>query len=185
MATADDFHDLAAGEARKQRRERLNMRLDTAEKYLNVLGFGWLVPLFKIAAGESLKQQLKEIWRGLVVPLMGIAVFLAAWAWLAPQVRTSLGAIPGPAQVWEQATNLYADHRAERRKEAEFHQRQADRNAKYAAEGKTDRIKEPAIRASRPSSTRSSPASKPSRWASSSPPSSRRRSASCAACRER
>ena len=142
MATADDFYDLAADEARKQRRERLNMRLNRLEKYLNVLGFGWLVPLFKIAAGESLAHQLKELWRGLVVPLMGIAVFLAAWAWLAPQVQTSLGAIPGPAQVWEQAVNLYADHQAERRKEAEFYQRQTDRNAKFTAEGKTDRVKE-------------------------------------------
>jgi nitrate/nitrite transport system permease protein len=142
MTIADDFYDVTAEEARKARRERFHTRLNKAAGYLNVLGFGWIVPLIKMAAGESPKHQLKELWQGLVVPLIGIGVFLAAWAWLAPQVQTSLGAIPGPAQVWDQATHLYADHKAERQKQAEFYERQDERNAKFAAEGKTDRIKE-------------------------------------------
>jgi nitrate/nitrite transport system permease protein len=70
-----------------------------------------------------------ENWRQLGVPLLAVAVFLAAWASLAPTVRTSLGALPGPVQVWEQAGNLYADHLAEREKEAAFYHRQEERNA--------------------------------------------------------
>src|SRR3546814_12696665 len=95
---------------------------------LNVVGFGWLVPLLKIAAGDHPRHQLRELRQQLLIPLVGIAAFLALWAGLAPQVHTSLGAIPGPAQVWEQAVNLYQDHKAERAKEAAFYARQDERN---------------------------------------------------------
>src|SRR3546814_12344555 len=81
---------------------------------LNVVGFGWLVPLLKIAAGDHPRHQLRELRQQLLIPLVGIAAFLALWAGLAPQVHTSLGAIPGPAQVWEQAVNLYQDPMADR-----------------------------------------------------------------------
>ncbi|MEM1399725.1 MAG: ABC transporter permease, partial [Pseudomonadota bacterium] len=59
----------------------------------------------------------------------------------APTVQTSLGAIPGPAQVWEQVENLHSDHLRERDKAAAFYDRQVDRNAKLVAEGKEDRVK--------------------------------------------
>jgi nitrate/nitrite transport system permease protein len=77
----------------------------------------------------------------LVFPLLGIGLFLLAWGSLAPQVQTSLGAIPGPAQVWEQAGALWGDHVAERQKEAEFYVRQDDRNSRLVAEGKADEVK--------------------------------------------
>jgi nitrate/nitrite transport system permease protein len=60
---------------------------------------------------------------------------------LAPQVNTSLGAIPGPVQVWEQAVNLVGDHRAERQKESEFYARQDERNAALVAEGNEDDVR--------------------------------------------
>lgn len=141
MTTIDNFYDAASEEARRKRRERLNMRLNRASGYLNVMGLGWIIPLIRLGLGESPRLQLRELWQGLVIPLIGIAIFLAAWAMLAPQVQTSLGAIPGPAQVWDQATNLYADHKAERAKEVEFYERLKERNDKLAAEGQHDRIK--------------------------------------------
>jgi nitrate/nitrite transport system permease protein len=48
-------------------------------------------------------------------------------------VNTSLGALPGPAQVREQAVNLWSDHTAERAKEATFYERQEKRNAEILA----------------------------------------------------
>ena len=51
---------------------------------------------------------------------------------LAPRVNTSLGALPGPAHVWEQALNLIADHKAERAKEAAVRYQNALRLIKIA-----------------------------------------------------
>jgi nitrate/nitrite transport system permease protein len=65
--------------------------------------------------------------------LLAIVLFLGAWGWLAPKVQTSLGALPGPVQVWHQAQNLWADHLAERDKERAFHERQEKRNAALLA----------------------------------------------------
>jgi nitrate/nitrite transport system permease protein len=123
------------------RRERLFSRIVRAAVYLDVVGLGWLVPLLRIAAGDSPRHQLTELRQLLLVPLTGIAAFLLLWAVLAPQVKTSLGALPGPAEVWAQTVNLYDDHLAERAKEAAFHARQAQRNKKLEAEGKADQVK--------------------------------------------
>jgi nitrate/nitrite transport system permease protein len=125
----------------RERRARALARINGAAKWLDALGFGWVAPVLRIAAGDSLAEQLGELKRVLIIPLIGIVAFLVAWGLLAPQVQTSLGAIPGPAQVWEQALNLLADHRAEREKEAEFYARQDERNAKLVADGKGDRAK--------------------------------------------
>jgi len=113
-----------------------------ASSWFEAFGFAWLTPIFKMAAGENPQEQLRELRQVLLIPLMGIVLFLLAWAALAPQVQTSLGAIPGPAQVAEQAQNLWADHVREREKAAAFYERQDVRNAKYAAEGKNDKIKQ-------------------------------------------
>ena len=51
------------------------------------------------------------------------------WQFSAQRINTSLGQFPGPAQVWEQAKGLGAEHAREREKEAAFYQRQEDRNA--------------------------------------------------------
>lgn len=111
-------------------------RVERARRPLDVFGLGFLVPAAKLLAGQQPKVQLAALRDQLLVPLLGIAVFLLAWAWLAPQVKTSLGAIPGPAQVMSQAGNLYQDHQAERAKEAQFQARQAARNAQLIAQGR-------------------------------------------------
>ena len=122
-------------------RERALKLINKASTWLDALGFAWLTPLLKIAAGEDAKEQLPTLKQTLFVPLLGISLFLASWAILAPQVQTSLGAIPGPIQVVEQAQNLWADHVREREKAAAFYQRQDERNAKLIAEGKNDKVK--------------------------------------------
>ena len=126
---------------RLTRRERLFTRINKAAGWLDALGFSWLVPLMKIGAGDNPREQLGELKRVLVIPLVGIGLFLMLWAALAPQVQTSLGAVPGPAQVWTQAVNLWDDHVREREKAAAFYERQETRNAKLEAEGRADKVK--------------------------------------------
>jgi len=142
--TATDL-DSAAGLSRPasaaDRRARLLILVNKLDLYLGLVALGWLTPLLKIAAGEPARHHLKELWRGLALPLIGIGLFLSLWAQTAPLVDTSLGAVPGPAQVWEQVENLYADHQREREKEAAFYARQDERNAKLVAAGRGDDVK--------------------------------------------
>ena len=123
------------------RRERRIARINRVAKFLGPLGLGFTVPLMKLAAGDTPSEQWRELKNALFVPLLGILAFLAVWSVLAPQVQTSLGAIPGPTAVWEQAQTLVVDHFAEREKRAEFYARQDERNAQLVAEGKSDQVK--------------------------------------------
>jgi len=143
MATASEFLDADDVEARRKRRiERTHAILNKIGGGLSVFGLGFIVPIAKMVAGDSPREQFRELRHQLFIPMLGIATFLAAWAYFAPQVKTSLGAIPGPAQVWEQAQNLYSDHLAEREKEKRFYERVEARNAKLIAAGQTDRVKQ-------------------------------------------
>jgi len=141
MTTATNFADQRAADQQRMRKEKLFSLINRASGWLGVLGLGWLTPILRMLVGDNPRHQLRELWQALVVPLIGIGVFLGAWAWAAPQVKTSLGAIPGPAAVWSEAGNLWQDHLAERGKEAAFYARQNARNAKLREEGKADQVK--------------------------------------------
>ncbi len=125
----------------KRNREKVFSTINKASGWLEALGFAWLVPLLKLAAGDNPKQQLGELRRVLLIPLIGILAFLLAWGVLAPKVQTSLGAVPGPVQVWEQVGNLWEDHKRERLKAEAFYERQDNRNAKLIEAGKADKVK--------------------------------------------
>ncbi len=70
-----------------------------------------------------------RIARALLLPLLGMLVFVFAWHLAARNIDTSLGKFPGPAQVYEQSVGLIADHQRERSREAAFMERQEKRNA--------------------------------------------------------
>lgn len=127
---------------RAARKERLFTRINKADGWFQVLGMSWMTPVLRAVAGDNPRAQAGEIWRLLGIPLAAIIVFLSLWGWAAPQVQTSLGAVPGPAQVIEQVGNLHADHVREREKADAFYERQDIRNAKLIEAGKADRVKE-------------------------------------------
>ncbi len=58
----------------------------------------------------SLSKQGAYIIQNLLVPLIAIALCLGLWGAAAKNIQTSLGALPGPAQVWEQAVSLLDEH---------------------------------------------------------------------------
>ncbi|MFZ1991098.1 MAG: ABC transporter permease [Alphaproteobacteria bacterium] len=125
---------------RSSRLDKLHEQVARICPVLTAIGFACLVPVIKLAVGDSPRQQLKDIWRMLIVPVIGLCVFLLAWAHFAPEVKTSLGAIPGPEQVWTQAGNLWADYKAQEVKKHAFYERQSARNKKLAQEGHQDRM---------------------------------------------
>ena len=122
-------------------REKIFSGINKVSGWLEALGLSWLVPLLKMAAGDNIQEQGKELRRVLLVPMLGILAFIAAWAILAPKVQTSLGAVPGPVEVWEQVGVLYEEHIAVRAKADAFYQRQDLRNEKLIAEGNEDKVK--------------------------------------------
>ncbi len=95
-----------------------------ALKFFTTTGMTWGVPFVKLFAGEAIVDQIKEIWKMMLLPVFAIAAFLFAWHFSAMQIQTSLGVVPGPAMVWEQATALWGEHLAERVKAREFYERQ-------------------------------------------------------------
>ncbi|MEH6503815.1 MAG: ABC transporter permease [Cycloclasticus sp.] len=98
--------------------------------FLNLIGFTWFIPFVKLLSGEDPIQQLKEILKVIGVPVLAMLLFLVFWSWGASKVHTSLGAIPGPAAVWQETKSLAADHYKEKEKEIAFYQRQDVRNVK-------------------------------------------------------
>ena len=86
------------------------------------------------AARRDPAELARALWLAVGVPALALVVFLALWAALAPRIQTSLGAVPGPAQVAEQAQTLWLDHFNERRKRSEFYARQDQRNAQQLAQ---------------------------------------------------
>jgi nitrate/nitrite transport system permease protein len=138
MSTASEFLSPAAADtketARAARYERWQSRISRVSGFLNILGLGFIVPILRISAGETVKPQLKELWRSFGIPMLAILAFLLVWGFIAPLVKTSLGVLPGPVQVWNQAENLWADHLAERAKKRAFYERQDKRNVELLAE---------------------------------------------------
>jgi len=106
---------------------------NTLIKCFNITGLTWFVPVVKIMAGESPAKQGRELFLIMGVPIIAFVMFLGLWSFSAAKVNTSLGAIPGPAAVWQEAQGLVAEHFAEREKQAAYYQRQAQRNAEKLA----------------------------------------------------
>lgn len=88
-----------------------------------------------------LKERAKGVMQAVIAPGLAFIVFLLIWAVSAAQVETSLGVVPGPAKVWEQAQVLVDEHVEERNKAASFYERQEKRNAKKLANDPDAKVK--------------------------------------------
>jgi nitrate/nitrite transport system permease protein len=91
-----------------------------------------LMPFKGAVAGRS---------KVMLLPLVGIMLFLMLWHLSAKQVQTSLGVLPGPIQTFTQFTNLIDEHFAERDKEVAFIERQEKRNADKLAKDPEAKVK--------------------------------------------
>lgn len=92
----------------------------------------------KAASGPSFGR-----WgKALLAPILGIVVFLGLWAVLAPQVDTSLGALPGPVEVAEQGVGLYDEWSGAKEAEAQFYADQDARNEAAIAAGNPGAVRD-------------------------------------------
>ncbi len=101
----------------------------------------WTAPIVRMARGENPREQINVIIRGLGVPILAFILFLGVWDSVASRIQTSLGAVPGPAQVWQQAESLWEEHKAGREKAEAFYERQRVRNEKKLAKNPDAKIK--------------------------------------------
>ncbi|MEJ2410715.1 MAG: ABC transporter permease [Novosphingobium sp.] len=82
------------------------------------------------APASRLQAAVAKHGKALLAPVLGIVAFLALWAVLAPQVDTSLGALPGPLEVAGQGVALYDEWQASNEAKAAFY---AAQDARIAA----------------------------------------------------
>lgn len=80
-----------------------------------------------------MNMRSKQKTLALTMPLIGVLLFLGLWQVGAPKVETSLGSVPGPAQVYQQFLGLVDEHKLAREKETAFYERQEKRNANKLA----------------------------------------------------
>ena len=86
-------------------------------------------------------EDFKKFFTAFATPIIGVLIFLMLWGLLAPKVVTSLGAVPGPKQVYSQFLALVDEHENERQKQVAFYERQDIRNAKKIAKDPNATIK--------------------------------------------
>ena len=78
-------------------------------------------------AMKIFRRLLSKITNAMLLPVIGITIFLFFWSIAAQSIHTSLGTFPGPNAVVEQFSSLYDEHVAEREKAEAGEQRQEKR----------------------------------------------------------
>jgi nitrate/nitrite transport system permease protein len=73
--------------------------------------------------------------RTLGPPLLAALLFVGLWSAAAARIETSIGRLPGPSQVASAASSLWAEHRAERAREAAFDARMQEKRVEALAAG--------------------------------------------------
>lgn len=114
------------------------------EKIISIMkfsGFKALVPLVHLIQGENREEQLKILWQTLGMPVVTFSLFILIWGVTAPQIKTSLGAVPGPVQVWGQVQSLRQEFVTEQKNKKEFYQKEKKRVEKLRAENPAQKIK--------------------------------------------
>lgn len=90
------------------------------------------VNIYRDTITERLIQRvrivLSKITDAMLLPIIGIAIFLFFWSISAQSIHTSLGEFPGPSAVVEQFSSLYDEHVTEREKAEAFYLRLEKRN---------------------------------------------------------
>lgn len=77
---------------------------------------------------KTLKGIVNKFTNAMLLPVVGISIFLFLWSISAQSIHTSLGEFPGPSAVVKQFSVLYNEHLTEREKADAFYLRQDKRN---------------------------------------------------------
>lgn len=89
--------------------------------------------MFQKMKQNVIRERVFASLNALLLPLIGLLLFIALWAGVAKKIDTSLGEFPGPSQVWVQSFVLIDEHNAQQEKAEAFYARQEERNIKRVA----------------------------------------------------
>ncbi|MGJ3241805.1 MAG: ABC transporter permease subunit [Opitutales bacterium] len=89
-------------------------------KAVDVSGFTFLDPIIRLCYREDPKEQIRRIFKFIIVPVLAFAAFVLLWAYLAPRHTTKSGEVPTPAVVWDAAKGIWTFHERENAKEAAY-----------------------------------------------------------------
>ena len=92
----------------------------TLLKAADVSGLTFLMPVIRFIAGDERKKAVREMGRMILVPLVAIGLFLAAWMVISPLVKTKSGELPSPVVTGEAAASVWRMHTQESTKEESF-----------------------------------------------------------------
>lgn len=84
--------------------------------------------------------KIRSIVLSILMPFVGILAFILIWHIAAPNIKTSLGDFPKPAQVFAQWGNLVDEYKSEQEREAQFYERQETRNQEMLAKDPNAKI---------------------------------------------
>lgn len=84
--------------------------------------------------------KLRSIVLSILMPIVGITAFVLVWHIAAPNIKTSLGDFPKPAQVFAQWGNLVDEYQSEKQRETQFYERQEKRNQEILAKNPDAKI---------------------------------------------
>jgi nitrate/nitrite transport system permease protein len=84
---------------------------------------------------------MREKIKALAGPASTIVIFIGLWAMIAPQIKTSLGQVPGPVQVWEQVQSLTTEYRVEVVNRRSFIAKEKERASQKRAENPAQEVK--------------------------------------------
>jgi len=57
---------------------RLRHFINKSETTVDAIGFGWLIPILRIVAGDNVSEQMSELRHKLLIPLVGLSLFIAS-----------------------------------------------------------------------------------------------------------
>ena len=100
-------------------------------KFSEATGMTWLVPIIRLIARDNPREQMRQIFILIGVPLLGVLIFLGLWSQVASTVKVGFGSLPGPTDVWNETKGLWGEHKAERAKEVEFYKRQSELKKRF------------------------------------------------------
>jgi nitrate/nitrite transport system permease protein len=89
-------------------------------KVVDVSGFTFLDPIIRLCYREEPDEQMRRIFKFILIPIVAFAVFVMLWAFLAPRHTTKSGEMPTPAVVWDAAKGIWTFHERENAKEVAY-----------------------------------------------------------------
>ncbi|MGV3483279.1 MAG: ABC transporter permease [Planctomycetaceae bacterium] len=89
-----------------------------ALRICHVAGLPILEPFVRLAAGEDAREQLRSIFKFVVVPVVAALIFVGFWSVAASHVKTDSAQLPSPTATWVAAKELWTAHREQKAADA-------------------------------------------------------------------